>query len=74
MALHLETLQSEPIRPTPSQTFQATQFSLFESKDSALATESEVEPQLEPKWKHPSASADLLSLPDGQSTTAISYP
>lgn len=73
MALRLETLQSEPICTTPSQMFQATQFSSFRSKDSVVATESELEPQLEPEWKYSPASVDLLSLPNGQSTTAPSY-
>lgn len=74
MALRLETLQNEPICTTPSQTFQATQFSSFRSNDSVVATGSELEPQLEPEWKYTPASVDLLSLPNGQFTTAPSHP
>jgi hypothetical protein len=64
--------ESEPIRTTPSQTFQATQFPQFKSKDGRVATESKLEPRLEPEWKYSHASVDLLSLPNGQSTAALS--
>jgi hypothetical protein len=64
--------ESEPIRTTPSQTFQATPFPQFKSKDGIVATESELEPRLEPEWKYSPSSVDLLSLPNGQSTTALS--
>jgi hypothetical protein len=70
-ALRLETHQSEPIRTNPNRPSRATQLLPFKSKDSAVPTQSDIESQPEPHWK---SRVDLLSLPNGQSTSTLSYP
>ena len=70
-ALRLETHQSEPIRTNPNRPSRATQLLPFKSKDSAVPTQSDIESQPEPHWK---SRVDLLSLPNSQSTSTLSYP